>query len=107
MTLGGACCIAGAQGIGHINGDVNAQSEGQQAAARVFALSEAAFPIDPLSKEGAKPASVIGAISFEGVKFCYPSRPAQVRCLNMLIRCIGRLLIRTCTHTDTLDVERS
>ena len=81
MTLGGACCIAGAQGIGHINGDVNAQSEGQQAAARVFALSETAFLIDSLSKEGAKPASVAGALSFKNLKFSYPSRPAQVGCV--------------------------
>jgi ABC-type multidrug transport system fused ATPase/permease subunit len=68
----------GAFGIGQVNADMGAQKEGQQAAARVFALSDDTYKIDPLSEAGAKPEGLSGAISFRGIKFAYPTRPSQM-----------------------------
>jgi ABC-type multidrug transport system fused ATPase/permease subunit len=57
---------------------MGAQKEGQQAAARVFALSDDTYKIDPMSEAGAKPEGLSGAISFRGIKFAYPTRPSQM-----------------------------
>jgi ATP-binding cassette subfamily B (MDR/TAP) protein 1 len=72
------CVILGAFGVGQVNADMGAQKAGQQAAARVFRLCDSDFKIDPLSETGAKPKSVIGAISFKQIVFAYPSRPDQL-----------------------------
>ncbi|KAG5184898.1 ATP-binding cassette, sub-family B, member 1A [Tribonema minus] len=69
--------ILGAFGIGQVNADMGAQKAGQQAAARVFALCDTNFKIDPLGAGGAKPERLSGAISFKNIKFSYPTRPEQ------------------------------
>ncbi|CAM9323468.1 unnamed protein product [Pylaiella littoralis] len=67
--------IFGAFGVGQISGDAKDAGEGQQAAAKIFRLTDEPLNIDPLSEEGAKPAEVKGAVEFKNIFFAYPSRP--------------------------------
>jgi ABC-type multidrug transport system fused ATPase/permease subunit len=69
--------LTGAYSIGNVTLDTQAQVNGQQAAARLFAIRDAPLTVDPISESGAKPAVLAGAISFSKVVFAYPSRPLQ------------------------------
>lgn len=66
--------------IFQISGDTKDAAQGQQAAAKIFRLTDEPLNIDPLSEEGAKPAQTKGALGFQNIFFAYPSRPnMQVR----------------------------
>eukprot|EP00904_Undaria_pinnatifida_P011955 jgi/Undpi1/7890/HiC_scaffold_24.g10362.m1 len=67
--------IFGAFGVGQISGDAKDVGEGEQAAAKIFRLTDEALNVDPLSDEGAKPTATDGAISFQHIFFSYPTRP--------------------------------
>ncbi|CAM9323517.1 unnamed protein product [Pylaiella littoralis] len=67
--------IFGAFGVGQISSDTKDASEGEQAAAKIFRLTDEPLNIDPLSEEGAKPGEVEGALEFKNIFFAYPSRP--------------------------------
>ena len=63
-----------------ISSDAKDAGEGEQAAAKIFRLTDEPLNIDPLSEEGAKPVDVQGALEFKNILFAYPSRPnMQVR----------------------------
>jgi ATP-binding cassette subfamily B (MDR/TAP) protein 1 len=70
--------ILGAFGVGTINAQAGAQRKGQLAAARLFAIIDEPLTCDPLSEDGAKPASTSGAVSFKNVTFAYPTRQEQM-----------------------------
>lgn len=55
--------------------ELTAVSKAQAAAAKLFDTIDRQSAIDSSSPSGDKPDSVKGVISFEGVKFHYPSRP--------------------------------
>ncbi|CAM9382357.1 unnamed protein product, partial [Hapterophycus canaliculatus] len=67
--------IFGAFGVGQITGDAKDAGEGQQAAAKIFLLTDDPLNIDPLSGEGAKPDQTKGALEFKNIFFAYPLRP--------------------------------
>lgn len=67
--------IFGAFGVGQISGDAKDVGEGEQAAARIFRLTDEPLNVDPLSDEGSKPTEVKGALSFQSIFFSYPTRP--------------------------------
>ena len=59
-----------------MNADFKAKQDGQAAAARIFAITDAPLDnSDPFSDKGEKPSSLDGAISFESCCFHYPTRP--------------------------------
>lgn len=63
-----------------ISSDAKDAGEGEQAAAKIFRLTDEPLNIDPLSEEGARPATTNGAVEFKNIFFAYPSRPnMQVR----------------------------
>ncbi|KZT39956.1 P-loop containing nucleoside triphosphate hydrolase protein [Sistotremastrum suecicum HHB10207 ss-3] len=55
--------------------EMQAITHGRAAAAKLFAAIDRVPTIDSLSDAGLKPQSITGAITFENVKFNYPSRP--------------------------------
>lgn len=55
--------------------ELTAVSKAQAAAAKLFDTIDRQSAIDSSSKEGLKPEAVEGVITFENVKFHYPSRP--------------------------------
>ncbi|EIW81035.1 ste6-like protein [Coniophora puteana RWD-64-598 SS2] len=55
--------------------EMQAITQGRGAAAKLFATIERVPSIDSSNPSGLKPEKVIGEITFEGVKFNYPSRP--------------------------------
>lgn len=55
--------------------ELTSVSKGQAAAAKLFHTIDRQSAIDSSSPSGLKPDSVKGVISFEDVKFHYPSRP--------------------------------
>ncbi len=66
-----------------ISSDAKDAGDGEQAAAKIFRLTDEPLNIDPLSEEGAKPVEVKGALEFKNIFFAYPSRPnMQVRCCS-------------------------
>ncbi|CAN0287525.1 unnamed protein product [Ectocarpus sp. 6 AP-2014] len=67
--------IFGAFGVGQISSDAKDAGEGEQAAAKIFRLTDEPLNIDPLSEEGARPATTDGAVEFKNIFFAYPSRP--------------------------------
>ncbi|CAN0191378.1 unnamed protein product, partial [Ectocarpus fasciculatus] len=67
--------IFGAVGVGQISSDAKDAGEGEQAAAKIFRLTDEPLNIDPLSEEGARPATTNGAVEFKNIFFAYPSRP--------------------------------
>ncbi|CBJ28571.1 conserved unknown protein [Ectocarpus siliculosus] len=67
--------IFGAFGVGQISSDAKDAGEGEQAAAKIFRLTDEPLNIDPLSEEGARPATTNGAVEFKNIFFAYPSRP--------------------------------
>ena len=58
-----------------ISGDAQDAGEGEQAAAKIFRLTDEPLNVDPLSEKGAKPADTMGALGFKNIFFAYPSRP--------------------------------
>ncbi|CAM9424622.1 unnamed protein product [Ascophyllum nodosum] len=67
--------IFGAFGVGQISADTKDAGEGEQAAAKIFLLTDDPLKIDPLSEEGAKPGVTKGALEFKNIFFAYPTRP--------------------------------
>eukprot|EP00752_Nemacystus_decipiens_P011582 g10286.t1 len=65
----------GGFGVGQITGDTKDAGVGQQAAAKIFRLTDEPLNIDPLSEEGARPTETQGALGFKNIFFAYPSRP--------------------------------
>ncbi len=63
-----------------ITGDAKDAGKGQQAAAKIFRLTDEPLNIDPLSEAGAKPAETKGALEFKNIFFAYPSRPDMQAC---------------------------
>lgn len=63
-------------GVGQTNADFSAKRKGLVAAARMFSiLDEPLDKDDPLSKDGKRPSSLDGKISFKACSFSYPTRP--------------------------------
>ena len=79
-----------------ISSDAKDAGEGEQAAAKIFRLTDEPLNIDPLSEEGAKPGEVQGALEFKNIFFAYPSRPnMQVRrALQLCGRAPGSYTLR-------------
>ncbi|CAM9784749.1 unnamed protein product, partial [Ectocarpus sp. 12 AP-2014] len=67
--------IFGAFGVGQISGDFKDAGKGQQAASKIFRLTDEPLNIDPLSEKGARPSETKGALEFKKIFFNYPSRP--------------------------------
>ncbi|XP_071445843.1 multidrug resistance protein homolog 49-like isoform X2 [Hetaerina americana] len=67
--------LTGAMNMGQASPYLEAFSIARGAAATVYAVIDRVPKIDSLSDSGATLSTVIGAISFEGVRFSYPSRP--------------------------------
>ncbi|CAM9424479.1 unnamed protein product [Ascophyllum nodosum] len=67
--------ILGALGVGQISADTKDAGEGEQAAAKIFLLTDDPLKIDPLSEEGAKLGVTKGALEFKNIFFAYPTRP--------------------------------
>ncbi|CAB1103549.1 unnamed protein product [Ectocarpus sp. CCAP 1310/34] len=67
--------IFGAFGVGQISGDFKDAGKGQQAASKIFRLTDEPLNIDPLSEKGARPSPTKGALEFKNIFFNYPSRP--------------------------------
>lgn len=63
-----------------ISSDAKDASEGEQAAAKIFRLTDEPLNIDPLSEEGAKPTETQGSLEFKNIFFAYPSRPNMQVC---------------------------
>lgn len=63
--------------LGHSAPFMAAVAQAGAAATRIFAIIERQSPIDPMADTGEKLDHVTGAISFQGVKFIYPSRQNQ------------------------------
>ena len=72
------CCVlvVGLQ----ISSDAKDAGEGEQAAAKIFRLTDEPLNIDPLSDVGAKPVETKGAVEFKNIFFAYPSRPDMQVC---------------------------
>ena len=64
-----------------ISSDAKDAGEGEQAAAKIFRLTDEPLNIDPLSEEGAKPVETEGALGFKNIFFAYPSRPNMQVCV--------------------------
>ncbi|WVQ86009.1 hypothetical protein IAT38_008177 [Cryptococcus sp. DSM 104549] len=67
--------IIGSFSMALLTGDIAAVPQACGAAAKLFQTIDRVPLIDSSSSEGLTPAEVHGKISFEGVKFHYPSRP--------------------------------
>ncbi|XP_046391423.1 multidrug resistance protein homolog 49-like [Ischnura elegans] len=67
--------LTGATNMGQASPYLEAFSIARGAAATVYAIIDRIPDIDSLSPSGVSQSAVIGAISFEGVHFSYPSRP--------------------------------
>ena len=63
-----------------ITSDTKDAGEGEQAAAKIFRLTDEPLNIDPLSEEGAKPTEIMGTLGFKNIFFAYPSRPDMQVC---------------------------
>ena len=66
--------------IVQISSDAKDAGEGEQAAARIFRLTDEPLNVDPLSEGGAKPTETRGAVEFKNIFFAYPSRPDMQVC---------------------------
>jgi ATP-binding cassette subfamily B (MDR/TAP) protein 1 len=63
-------------GVGQVNADFGAKHKGLAAAARIFKIvDEPLDDDDPLSKNGAQPATLKGNVTFQSCGFHYPTRP--------------------------------
>ncbi|TIA94651.1 hypothetical protein E3P92_04141 [Wallemia ichthyophaga] len=67
--------LIGAFSLAMIAPELQAISKGQAAAAKIYETIERIPSIDSASKEGLKPESVEGNITFDHVNFVYPARP--------------------------------
>jgi len=67
--------VIGAMGTMQMAPNLSAFSTGRAAAGQVFATIDRVPPIDTDNEEGVRPEKVEGAISFQDVKFHYPTRP--------------------------------
>lgn len=67
--------LIGAFSLAMMAPELQAIANGRAAAAKLFATIDRIPPIDSFSDAGLRPDTVIGKITFEGVKFHYPSRP--------------------------------
>jgi ATP-binding cassette subfamily B (MDR/TAP) protein 1 len=68
--------IIGSFSLALLAPEMQAVTHGRGAAAKLFATIDRVPPIDSADPSGLKPEKVIGEISFEDVKFNYPSRPS-------------------------------
>ncbi|EZG61984.1 putative multidrug resistance protein-like transporter family ATP-binding cassette domain protein [Gregarina niphandrodes] len=72
------CVLMSAFCLGFIGPSVSALTTGSKAVVSVKEIIEKKSEIDPLSEEGLQPNyPVEGRITFEGVRFAYPSRPER------------------------------
>ncbi|KAG8935087.1 GTPase-activating protein [Tulasnella sp. 418] len=67
--------LIGAFSLALLAPEMQAVSHARAAAAKLFATIDRVPPIDAASPDGLKPEGVIGRITFENVRFHYPSRP--------------------------------
>jgi ABC-type multidrug transport system fused ATPase/permease subunit len=64
--------------LGQANSDFDAQRNGEEAAARIFAIvDEPHDSTDPFSSVGSMPSSLDGSIDFNQCYFAYPTRPGN------------------------------
>jgi ATP-binding cassette subfamily B (MDR/TAP) protein 1 len=64
--------------IGQVSADFASNHKGLAAAARIFAIvDEPLDDDDPISKDGSKPDSFHGTVSFKSLGFSYPTRPGN------------------------------
>lgn len=75
--------LIGAFSLAMMAPELQAIANGRAAASKLFATIDRIPPIDSASEAGLKPAEIIGRITFEDVKFHYPSR-AEVPILKGL-----------------------
>ncbi|KAG8874984.1 GTPase-activating protein [Tulasnella sp. 331] len=67
--------LIGAFSLAMMAPELQAVANGRAAAAKLFATIDRVPPIDSASEAGLRPTECIGKITFENVKFHYPSRP--------------------------------